>query len=91
MDTIYKLADLPEKFEKFQIGVIIAGVIIALIIVTLITNIHFLRQEVNELKDHNIRKEQYKEGYNYQPKEVKESRIDRIKEMFVEESENNEN
>ena len=54
---MYELLELPEKFEKFQTGVIIAGVIVALIIVILIVNVRDLRREVNELNDYKIRKE----------------------------------
>ena len=57
--------ELPEKFEKFQTGVIIAGIIVALIIVILIMNVSNLRREVDELKDYNIRKEHNLGNYNF--------------------------
>lgn len=54
---MYELLELPEKFEKFQTGVIIAGTIVAIVIAILISNMYQLRREINELKDYNIRKE----------------------------------
>lgn len=52
-----RLLELPEKFDKFETGVIVAGIFVAMIIVILIMNIRSLRREVDELKDYNIRKE----------------------------------
>lgn len=49
--TLYeKLLELPEKFDKFETCVIVAGVIVAMIIVILIMNIRSLRREVDEIK-----------------------------------------
>ena len=55
--TYERLLELPEKFDKFETGVIVAGIFVAMIIVILIMNIRSLRREVDELKDYNIRKE----------------------------------
>ena len=52
-----RLLELPEKFDKLETGVIVAGIFVAMIIVILIMNIRSLRREVDELKDYNIRKE----------------------------------
>ncbi len=57
MPLYEKLLELPEKFDKFETCVIVAGVIVAMIIVILIMNVRNLRREVDELKDYNIRKE----------------------------------
>lgn len=65
MDTIYKLADLPEKFDKFQTCAIVASVFVTIIIVILIMNIRILRHEVDELKDYNIRKEHNLDNCKY--------------------------
>lgn len=57
MPLYEKLLELPEKFDKFETCVIVAGIIVAMIIVILIMNVRNLRREVDELKDYNIRKE----------------------------------
>lgn len=57
MPLYEKLLELPEKFDKFETCVIVAGVIVAMIIVILIMNVRNLRREVDEFKDYNIRKE----------------------------------
>lgn len=57
MPLYEKLLELPEKFDKFETCVIVAGVIVAMIIVILIMNVRNLKREVDELKDYNIRKE----------------------------------
>lgn len=57
MPLYEKLLELPEKFDKFETCIIVAGVIVAMIIVILIMNVRNLRREVDELKDYNIRKE----------------------------------
>lgn len=57
MPLYEKLLELPEKFDKFETCVIVAGVFVAITIVIMIMNIRSLRREVDELKDYNIRKE----------------------------------
>ena len=42
-----RLLELPEKFDKFETGVIVAGIFVAMIIVILIMNIRSLRREVD--------------------------------------------
>lgn len=65
MPLYEKLLELPEKFDKLETCVIVAGVIVAITIVIMIMNIRSLRREVDELKDYNIRKEHNLDDYKY--------------------------
>lgn len=51
MDYTKKIYELSSQIRKLQTGTIVAGIIIALILAILITNIYYLSQEVKKFKE----------------------------------------